>query len=108
MIPLHLQNLVDHFLEGVAGMTREGHLEASVETLLEEVHLLLLKVYLTRSIPHHASEAVGVLLDLLGSLGNVAELFHLAFITPSGMWCSWKALVNSSHEMCTGSAWVSQ
>ena len=28
------------------------------------------------SIPHHASEAVGVLLDLLGSLGNVVELFH--------------------------------
>ena len=56
-------------------MTREGHLEACVQTLLEEVHLLL-GVYLTRSIPRHASEVIGVLLDLLGSLGNFAALFH--------------------------------
>ena len=28
------------------------------------------------TVPHHASEAVGVLLDLLGSLKNVVELFH--------------------------------
>ena len=46
-IPLHLQDLVDHLLEGVPGMTREGNLEAHVQTLLEEVHLLLLKVCLT-------------------------------------------------------------
>ena len=57
-------------------MTREGHLEACVQTLLEEVHLLLLGVCLTGSVPHHVSEVVGVLLDLLGSLGNVVELFH--------------------------------
>ena len=58
-------------------MTREGHLEACVQTLLEEVDLLLIRVYLTGSIAHHASEAVGVLLNLLGPSGNVAELFHL-------------------------------
>ena len=63
-------------MEGVAGMTREGHLEACVQTLLEQVHLLLLGVYLTRSVPHHASELVGVLLDLLGPLGNVTKLFN--------------------------------
>ena len=57
-------------------MTQEGHLKARVQTLLEELHLLLLRVCLTRSVPHHASEAVGILLELLGSLGNVAELFH--------------------------------
>ena len=57
-------------------MTRQGHLEPCVETLLEEVHLLLLGVCFTGSVPYHASEAVGILLDLLGSLGNVAELFH--------------------------------
>ena len=73
---LHDQDLVNHLLEGVAGMTREGHLEACVQTLLEEVHLLLLGVCITRSVPHHASEAVGVLLDLLGTFGNVVELFH--------------------------------
>ena len=77
MIPLHHQDLVDHLLEGVAGMTREGHLEACVQTLLEEIHFLLLGVYLTRSVPHHAIEAVGILLDLLEPRGNVAELFHL-------------------------------
>ena len=52
------------------------HLEACVQTLLEEVHLLLLRVCLTRSVPHHESEAVTILLDLLGSLGNVVELLH--------------------------------
>ena len=57
-------------------MTQEGHLETCVQSLLEEVHLLLLGVYLTRSLPHHASDAVVVFLDLLGSLGNVEELFH--------------------------------
>ena len=57
-------------------MTQEAHLEVCVQTLLEEVHLLLLIVYLIGSVPHHASEVVGVLLDLLGSLGNIAELFH--------------------------------
>ena len=57
-------------------MTQEGHLETCVQSLLEEVHLLLLGVCLTWSVPHHESEAVGILLDLLGSLGNVAELFH--------------------------------
>ena len=57
-------------------MTQEGHLKARVQTLLEELHLLLLRVCLTRSVPHHASEAVGVLLDLLGSLRNVVEFFH--------------------------------
>ena len=57
-------------------MTQEGHLEACVQTLLEEVHLLLLRVCLTRSVPHHASEVVRVLLDLLGPLGNVSKLFH--------------------------------
>ena len=77
MIHLHHEDLVNHLLEGVAGMTRDGHLEACVQTLLEEVHLLLLGVYLIRSIPHHASEAVGILLNLLGRIGNVAELFHL-------------------------------
>ena len=56
-------------------MTREGHLEARVQTLLEEVHLLL-RICLTESVSHHASEAVGVLLYLLGSLTNVVELFH--------------------------------
>ena len=57
-------------------MTRKGHLEACVQTLLEEVHLLL-RVCLTGSVPHYVSEAVGILLDLLSPLGNVAELFHL-------------------------------
>ena len=57
-------------------MTREGHLEVCVQTLLEEIHLLLLGVCLTGSIPHHASESVGVLLNLLAPLGNVAKLFH--------------------------------
>jgi hypothetical protein len=47
-----------------------------VQTLLEEVHLLL-RVCLTGSVPHHVSEVVGILLNLLGPLGNVAELFHL-------------------------------
>ena len=56
-------------------MTREGHLEACVQTLLEEVHLLL-RICLIGSIRHHASEAVGILLDLLEALGNVAELIH--------------------------------
>ena len=56
-------------------MTREGHLEACVQTLLEEVHLLL-GVCLTGNVPHHVSKMIGVLLDLLGSLGNVVELFH--------------------------------
>ena len=57
-------------------MAQEGHLEVCVQTLLEEVHLLLLRVCLIRSVPHHASEVVGILLDLLGSLGNVVKLFH--------------------------------
>ena len=57
-------------------MTQKGHLEACVQTLLEEVHLLLLRVCIIGSLPHHASEVAGVLLDLVGSLGNVAELFH--------------------------------
>jgi hypothetical protein len=58
-------------------MTREGHLETCVQTVLQEVHFLLLRVCLTGSVPHHVSEAVGVLLNLLGPLGNVVELFHL-------------------------------
>ena len=57
-------------------MTREGHLEVCVQTLLEEIHLLLLGVCLTGNVPHLASEAISVLLDLLGSLGNVVKLFH--------------------------------
>ena len=57
-------------------MTEEGHLEACVQSLLEELHLLLLEVCLTWSVPHHASEAIGVLLDLLESMGNIAKLFH--------------------------------
>jgi hypothetical protein len=40
------------------------------------VHLLLLGIGLTWSIPHHAGEASGVLLNLLGSLGDVVKL-HL-------------------------------
>ena len=76
MIPLHHQDLVNHLPESVAGMTREGHLEAFVQTLLGEVHLLL-GVCLTGSVPHHASEAISVLLNLLGPLGHVVELFHL-------------------------------
>ena len=58
-------------------MTREGNLEAHVQTLLEEVHFLLLRVYLIRSIPHHMSEAVGILLNLLGPLGDVTEILYL-------------------------------
>ena len=60
------------------------HLEACVQTLLEEVHLLLLRVCRTGSVPHHASEAVGILQDLLGSLGNVMELFHFSIHPPLG------------------------
>jgi len=58
-------------------MTREGHLETRVQPLLEAVHLFLLSIGLTRSIPHHAGEASGVLLNPLGALGDVAELLHL-------------------------------
>ena len=86
---LHDQDLVNHLLEGVAGMTREGHLEARVQTLLEEVHLLL-EVYLTGSVPHHASEAVGILLNLLDPREILWNSSALASITPSGMWWSWK------------------
>ena len=58
-------------------MTRKGHLEACVQTLLEELHLLLLGVCLTKSIPHHASEAIGILLNLLGPLRNVVKLLNI-------------------------------
>jgi hypothetical protein len=57
-------------------MTREGHLEVHVQALLEKVHLLL-RVCLIGSVPHLASEAVGILLNLLGPLGNVVKLFYL-------------------------------
>jgi hypothetical protein len=76
-VPFHLQGLVDHLPEGVAGVTREGHLEARTQTLLEEVHLLLLSVGLIWSIPHGAGETSGILLYLLSALGDVAELLHL-------------------------------
>jgi hypothetical protein len=58
-------------------MTQEGHLETRVQPLLETVHLLLLGVGLTWSIPHHVGETSGVLLNLLGALGDVVELLHL-------------------------------
>jgi hypothetical protein len=58
-------------------MTREGHLETRVQPLLKTVHLLLLGIGLTWSIPHHAGEASGVLPNLLGSLGDVVKLLHL-------------------------------
>jgi hypothetical protein len=48
-----------------------------VQPLLEIVHLLLLGINLAWSIPHHAGEASGVLLNLLGALGDVAKLLHL-------------------------------
>jgi hypothetical protein len=58
-------------------MTREGHLEMRVQPVLETVHLLLLGIGLTWGIPHHAGETSGVLLNLLGALGDVAKLLHL-------------------------------
>jgi hypothetical protein len=58
-------------------MTREGHLESRVQSLLETVHLLLLGIGLPWIIPHHAGEASGVVLNLLGALGDVAKLLHL-------------------------------
>jgi hypothetical protein len=76
-IPLHLQHLVDHLTKGATSMTQEGHLEMRVQPLLEIVHLLLLGIGLTWSISHHAGEASGVLLNLLGALGDVAKLVHL-------------------------------
>ena len=76
-IPLYLQYLVDHLTKGATGMTREGHLETRVQPLLEAVHLFLLGIGLTWSIPHHAGETSGVLLNLLGALGDVAKLLHL-------------------------------
>jgi hypothetical protein len=58
-------------------MTREGHLEMRVQPLLEIVHLLLLGIGLTWSIPHHAGEPSSVLLNLLGALGDIAKLLYL-------------------------------
>jgi hypothetical protein len=76
-IPLHLQHLVDHLMKGAASMTQEGHLETRVQPLLETVHLLLLGIDLTWSIPHRAGETSSVLLNLLGALRDVAKLLHL-------------------------------
>jgi hypothetical protein len=59
-------------------MTREGHLETRVQPFLEIVHLLVLGIGLTWSIPHHAGETSSVFLNLLGALGDVVKLLHLA------------------------------
>ena len=83
-------------------MAQEGHLEAHVQTLLEEVHLLLLGICLTGSVPHHASEAIGVLLDLLESMGNIAKLFHFGIHHTLRHMVLVEGSGDSSDEMCAG------
>jgi hypothetical protein len=89
-------------------MTREDHLEMRVLPLLEIVHLLLLRVGLTWSIPHHAGETSGVLLNLLGALGDVVELLHLGIHDTLRHVVLIEDLGELPQEILPGSSWASQ